>query len=45
MESGKRYAVNVRTFDFERLSDEVTERWLRTPSRCNPPVDDADRSS
>jgi hypothetical protein len=42
MESAKRYAVNVGTFDFERLSDEVTERWGRTPCREYPPVDDAE---
>jgi hypothetical protein len=42
VESGKRYAVNVRTFDFERLSDEVTDRWVGTPCREYPPVDDAE---
>jgi hypothetical protein len=42
MESGERYAVNVGTFDFERLSDEVTDRWVRTPCREHPPVDDAE---
>ena len=42
MESGKRYAVNVGAFDFERLSDEVTERWERTPCRAHLSVDDAE---
>jgi hypothetical protein len=42
MESGERYAVNVGTFSFERLSDKVTDRWVRTPCRDHPPVDDAE---
>jgi hypothetical protein len=40
MESSERNAVNVGSFGFERLSDEMTDRWLRTPCRGNRPVDD-----
>ena len=42
MESGERYAVNVGTFDFKRLSDEVTDRWLRTPCGDHALLDDAE---
>jgi hypothetical protein len=40
IESGERYAVNVGTFNFERLSNEVTDQWLGTPCRDHPPVDE-----
>jgi hypothetical protein len=39
MESGERYAANVGTFGFERLSNEVSDRWLRIPCHSYPPVD------
>jgi hypothetical protein len=38
--SGERYAVKVFTFSFERLSAEVSDRWLRSPCPRHPPVDD-----
>ena len=31
VESGEQYAVNTSTFDFERLADEVSSRWLNEP--------------
>jgi hypothetical protein len=40
MESGERYAVKVLAFGFDRLSDQVTARWMRTPCPHYPPVDD-----
>ncbi len=42
--SGERYAVEVLTFTFERLSQEVTDRWLRSACPQHPPAaDEEDR--
>ena len=31
VESGEQYAVNASTFDFDRLADEVSDKWLSDP--------------
>lgn len=42
--SGERYAVHVSIFDFDRLADEVTNRWLNQPCpHTAPRSDDDDR--
>jgi hypothetical protein len=42
--SGERYAVHVSMFDFERLADRVTDRWLKQPClHTAPRSDDNDR--
>jgi hypothetical protein len=44
--TGERYAVYISVFRFERLSDEVTSRWLtdRCPAK-RLAEDDADRET
>jgi hypothetical protein len=42
--SGERYAVHVSMFGFDRLADEVTDRWLKQPCpHTAPRSDDDDR--
>ena len=42
--SGERYAVHVSIFDFDRLADEVSARWLNQPClHTAPRSDDDDR--
>jgi hypothetical protein len=31
VESAEQYAVNVSAFDFDRLADDVSDRWLNEP--------------
>jgi hypothetical protein len=31
VDSGEQFAVNASTFDFDRLADEVSDRWLSAP--------------
>jgi hypothetical protein len=39
-QSAEQYAVNPSTFDFDRLADEVSTRWLSEP--CPKKMLDAD---
>ncbi len=42
--TGARYAVHVSIFDFDRLADSVTDRWLKQPCpRTALRSDDDDR--
>ena len=36
VESGEQFAVNVSTFAFDRLIDEVSDRWLSEPCPKKP---------
>jgi hypothetical protein len=40
VESGQRHAVYTSAFDFERLPDEVSARWLREPCPGKPTESD-----
>lgn len=43
--TGERYAVHVSAFRFDRLSDEITARWLiETCAKSQPASDDDDRT-
>jgi hypothetical protein len=41
VESAEQYAVNASSFDFERLADEVSSRWLNEPCPKKPLDSDA----
>jgi hypothetical protein len=44
LESGALYAVYASTFCFQRLDDEVTQRWMSEPCPGKRlPIDDEDR--